>query len=85
MQWPRDADEEIHILIRSARSLLTVMTRVTVAGMVADPIVERYTRTTSDVTADIATATSTASVVEIAFVGIAIGNTIDGVTGDRHS
>jgi len=85
MQWPRDADEEIHILIRSARSLLTVMTRVTVAGMVADPIVERHTRTTSDVTADIATATSTASAVEIAFVGIATGNTIDGAIEDRHS
>ncbi len=85
MQWPRGADEEVPILIRSARSLLTVMTRVTVAGMVADPIVERQTRTTSDVTADIATATSTASAVEIAFVGIATGNTIDGAIEDRHS
>ena len=85
MQWARDAAGEVHISIRSARSLLTVMTRVTVAGMDADPIVERDTQTISDVTADIATATSTASVVEIAFVGIAIGNTIDGVTGDRHS
>ena len=84
MQWPRDADEEIHILIRSARSLLTVMTRVTVAGMVADPIVERHTRTTSDVTADIATATSTAPVGEID-LAMAIGNTIDGAIEDRHS
>jgi hypothetical protein len=84
MQWPRDADEEVHILIRSARSLLTVMTHATVAGMVADPIVEQDTRTTSDVTAEIATATSTAPVVEID-IAIAICNTIDGVTGDRHS
>ncbi len=61
------------------------MTRVTVAGMDADPIVERDTRTTSDVTADIVTAISTASVVGIGFVAIVIGNTIDGATGDRHS
>ena len=85
MQWPRDADEEVHILIRSARSLLTVMMRVTVAGMVGDPIVERDSITTSDVTADIATATSTVSVVEIASAAIVIGNTIDGVVRDRHS
>ena len=79
MQWARDVAGEIHISIRSARSLLTVMTRVTVAGMDADPIVKRNTRTTtSDVTADIATATSTAPVVGIDFA-IAIGNTIDGV------
>lgn len=79
MQWPRDedADEEIPTLIRSAKSLLTVMTRVTVAGMVADPIVEPDTRTTSDVTADIATATLTASVAEID-IAIATGNTTDG-------
>jgi len=84
MQWPRDADEEVHILIRSARSLLTVTTRVTVAGMDADPIVARDTRTTSDVTADIATATSTAPVGEID-LAMAIGNTIDGAIEDRHS
>ena len=85
MQWVRDADEEVHTLIRSARSLLTVTTRVTVVGMDADPIVARDTRTTSDVTAGIATAISTVSAVEIGFVAIVIGNTIDGVTGDRHS
>ena len=79
MQWPRDVAGEAHISTRSARSLLTVMTRVTVAGMVGDPIVERDSITTSDVTADIATATSIGSVVEIVFAGTAIGNTIDGV------
>jgi hypothetical protein len=79
MQWPRDAAGEVHILIRSARSLLTVMTRVTAAGMVGDPIVKRDSRTTSDVTADIATATSTGPVVEIVSAAIVIGNTTDGV------
>ena len=85
MQWARDEAEEVHTGIRSAKSLLTVMTRVTVAGMVGDPIVERDSITTSDVTADIATATSTVSVVEIVFAGIVIGSTIDGVTRDRYS
>ena len=79
MQWARDVVEEVHTGIRSAKSLLTVMTRVTVAGMVGDPIVERDSITTSDVTADIATATSIESVVEIVFAAIVIGNTIDGV------
>ena len=71
--------------------MLTVMTHVTVAGMVVDPIVVRDSQTSSDVIAGIVTATSTASVVveiEIGIVidfGIVIGNTIDGVTGDRHS
>ncbi|HKG59500.1 MAG TPA: hypothetical protein VKB05_06940 [Pyrinomonadaceae bacterium] len=55
------------------------MTRVTVAGMVGDPIVKRDSRTTSDVTADIATATSTGPIVEIVFAAIVIGNTTDGV------
>ena len=77
MQWARDGAGEVSI--RSAKSLLTVMTRVTVAGMVGDPIVERDSITTSDVTADIATATSTVSVVEIVSAAIVIGNTIDGV------
>lgn len=79
MQWARDAAGEVHIWIRSARSLLTVMTRVTVVGMVGDRIVERDSTTTSDVTAGIATATSIGSVVEIVSAGIVIGNTIDGV------
>jgi len=83
MQWARDGAGEVSI--RSAKSLLTVMTRVTVAGMVGDPIVERDSITNSDVTADIATATSTVSVVEIASAAIVIGNTIDGVVRDRHS
>jgi hypothetical protein len=67
------------------------MTHVTVAGMVVDPIVVRDSQTSSDVIAGIVTATSNASVVveiEIGIVfdfGIVIGNTIDGVTGDRHS
>jgi hypothetical protein len=78
MQWPRDEAGEAHTGIRSARSLLTVTTRVTVAGMVGDPIVNRDSRTTLDVTAGIATATSIASVVEIDFAVIVIGNTIDG-------
>ena len=82
MQWARDGAGEVSI--RSAKSLLTVMTRVTVAGMDADPIVARDTRTTSDVTADIATATSTAPVGEID-LAMAIGNTIDGAIEDRHS
>jgi hypothetical protein len=55
------------------------MTRVTVAGMVVDPIVERDSTTPLGVIAGIATATSTAAVVEIVFVEIVIGNTIDGV------
>ena len=83
MQWARDGAGEVSI--RSAKSLLTVMTRVTVAGMVGDPIVERDSITTSDVTADIATATSTVPVVEIVSAAIVIGNTIDGVVRDRHS
>jgi hypothetical protein len=59
--------------------------------MVVDPIVVRDSQTSSDVIAGIVTATSIASVVveiEIGIVfdfGIVIGNTIDGVTGDRHS
>ena len=85
MQWPRDEAGEVLTGIRSAKSLLTVTTRVTVAGMVGDPIVERDSITTSDVTADIATATSTVSVVEIGFAAIVIGKTIDGVDRDRHS
>ena len=85
MPWARDAAGEVHTGIRSARSLLTVMTRVTVAGMAEDPIVERDSITTSDVTADIATATSIGSVVEIVSAGIVIGNTIDGGVRDRHS
>lgn len=77
VQWARDEAGEVSI--GSAKSLLTVMTRVTVAGMVGDPIVGRDSITTSDVTADIATATSTVSVVEIVSAAIVIGNTIDGV------
>ena len=77
MQWARDVVEEVSI--RSAKSLLTVMMRVTVAGMVGDPIVEMDSRTTSDATADIATATSTVSVEEIDSAAIVIGNIIDGV------
>ena len=80
MQWARVGDGDIHSGTRSARSLLTVTTHVTVAGMVGDLIVERGSITTSGVIG--VTATSTASVVEIE---IGIGNTIDGVTGDRHS
>jgi len=83
MQWARDGAGEVSI--RSAKSLLTVMTRVTGAGMVGAPIVERDSITTSDVTADIATATSTVPVVEIVSAAIVIGNTIDGVVRDRHS
>ena len=79
MQWARDVAGEVHTGIRSAKSLLTVMTRVTVAGMVGDPIVKGDTRTTSDVTADIATATSTVLVEEIVSAAIVIGNIIDGV------
>ena len=87
MQWARDEAGEAHILIRSARSLLTVMTRVTVAGMAGDPIAERDSITTSDVTADIATATATSTVLVVGIVSAAIvtGNTIDGVVRDRHS
>jgi len=77
MQWARDVVEEVHTGIRSAKSLLTVMTRVTAAGMVGDPIVKGGTRTTSDVTAEIAT--STVSVEEIVSAAIVIGNIIDGV------
>jgi len=89
MQWARDGAGEVSI--RSAKSLLTVMTRVTVVGMGVDPIVVRDTQTSTDVTAGIVTATTIASVVveiEIGIVidfGIVTGNTTDGVTGDRHS
>ena len=79
MQWARDVAGEVHISIRSAKSLLTVMTPVTGAWMVGDPIVERNSITTSDVTADIVTATSTVPVAGIVSVAIVIGNTIDGV------
>jgi hypothetical protein len=72
--------------------LLTVTTRVTVVGMVVDPIVIRDSQTSSHVIAGIVTATSTASVdveIEIGIVidfGIdVIGNIINGVGGDRHS
>jgi hypothetical protein len=60
------------------------MTRVMVVGMDADRIVVPDSETTSDVIAGIATATSIASVGELVFE-IAIGKTIDGVPGDRHS
>jgi len=60
------------------------MTLVTVVGMDADRIVVRDPQTSSDVIAGIATATSTAQVVEIVFA-IVIGNIIDGGAGDRHS
>ena len=83
MQWARDGAGESHISIRSAKSLLTVMTRATVVGMDADRIVVRDTRTTSGVIAAIVTATSIAPVADV--LEIAIGNTIDGVIGDRHS
>ena len=83
MQWARDGAGESHISIRSAKSLLTVMTRVTVVGMDADPIVVRVSTTSSGDIAGIATATSTALVAEIDF-GIAIGIT-DGGGEDRHS
>ena len=91
MQWARDAAGEVHISIRSARSLLTVMTHVTVVGTDVDPIVVRESQTSSDVTAGIVTATSIASdivEIEIGIVidfGIVIGNTTDGVTEDRYS
>jgi len=91
-RWARDVAGEFHILIRSARSLLTVMTHVTGVGMAVDPIVIRDSQTSSDVIAGIATATSIASVVAEIEIGIVIdfgiagiGNIINGVVGDRHS
>jgi hypothetical protein len=58
------------------------MTRVTVVGMVVDPIVERDSLTSSPVAAGSATATSTVAIEEFV-IAIAIGNTIDGGAGDR--
>jgi hypothetical protein len=83
MQWARDVVGELRIGIRSAKSLLTVMTRVMVGGMDAVPIVVRDSTTSSDGIAGIATVTSTDSVAEIDF-GIVIGMT-DGGGADRHS
>ena len=83
MQWARDAVGELRIGIRSAKSLLTVMTRVMEGGMGAVPIVVRDLTTPSDEIVGIATVTSTASVAEIDF-GIVIGIT-DGGGEDRHS
>ena len=76
MQWARDVAGEVHTGIRSARSLLTVMTRVTVAGMVGDPIVVRDSQTTSGAIDAIATATAISSVAEVA-IAIVISATMD--------
>ena len=86
MRWARDVVEEVHTGIRSVKSLLTVMMRVTVGGMDADPTVVRDSTTSLDDSAGIATATSTASVAEIAEIdfAIVIGN-IDGGGEDRLS
>ena len=85
MFWARDAGAGSHRWIRSARSSLTVTTRVMAAWMVADPIAGRDSKTSSDVIAGIVTATSiVVSVVEIDGA-IMISNTTDGGDGDRHS
>ena len=39
-QWARDAAGAVHISIRSARSLLTVTTRVMDVGIIADDAIE---------------------------------------------
>ena len=59
------------------------MTRVTVGWMDAARIVVRDLQTSSDVIADSAIVTLIAAVADV--FEIAIGNTIDGVPGDRHS
>ncbi|HKG46627.1 MAG TPA: hypothetical protein VKB02_07875 [Pyrinomonadaceae bacterium] len=65
--------------------MLTVTTRVMVAGMVADRIVVMGLTISSGAIGGIATATSTTSVADVA-CAIVIGMTIDGgVAGDRHS
>ena len=84
MQWARDEVGESHTLIRSAKSLLTVTTRVTVVWMDADRIVVGEPQTTLDVIAGLVTATSIVSVGEVDGA-IVIFNTTDGSDGDRHS
>ena len=74
MRWARDAAAETRTGIRSAKSLLTVMTRVTVVGMDADRIVALDSTTISDVTDAIVTTIST--VAEVA-IGIVHTPTID--------
>jgi hypothetical protein len=74
MQWARDVAEEFHISIRSAKSLLTVTTHVTVVGMDVAPIVIRDSLTFSDVTG--ANATGISSVAEVA-IAIVITATMD--------
>jgi hypothetical protein len=73
MQWARDVAEETRIGIRSAKSLLTVTTLVTVVGMVVDPIVVRDLLTTGVI--DVI-ATTISSVAEVA-IAIVISATIE--------
>ena len=83
--WVRDVAAVSRTRIRSAGSLLTATTRVTVVWMVADRIAGRDSQTSSHVIAGIVTATSiVVSVVEIDGA-IMIFNTTDGGDGDRHS
>ena len=82
MPWASDADEESHTSIKSVKSLLTVTTHVTVAGMVVDPIAVHDFQIISDVID--ATATLRTSVAGVIFA-IVTSNTTDGVAGDRHS
>ena len=76
MRWAKDVAGagEIRTRIRSAKSLLTVTTHVTVVGMDVDPTVVRDSLTFLDVTGDEATTIS--SVAEVAIV-IVITATMD--------
>ena len=75
MRWPRDVAEEAHISIRSAKSLLTVTTHVTVVWMDVDPTVVRDSPTFSDVTGALATMFSSVAEIAIAIVITAIMDT----------
>ena len=68
MRWARDAAGETRTGIRSAKSLLTVTTRVTVVGMVVDPIVGHDSQTHSGVVNTIGTTISIVAEVAIAIV-----------------
>src|SRR3569832_701632 len=84
MQWPWDEAVESLISIRSAKSLLTVTTRVTVVWMDVDPIVVRDSPTFSDVTGAIGTTFSSIAEVAIAIVITAPIET-GGVTGKQEA
>src|SRR5689334_10938614 len=94
MRWARDVAGagEAHTGIRSVKSLLTVTTRVTVVGMVEDPIVVRDLPTFSDATDDSGTTNSSVAEVAIAIVtsatvdtGVVTGKQEVGILDTLHT